>query len=130
MYTGQQPPANTATGRASPKRQSMNAERGSPNRQLVTMGRSSPKRQIDEPKKNNFQIDFYNKSTTGQTEVYVDDNSGQQSSMLSENADPTTAYEDIYSRLKQYSVTQRSKALEDLIRHLIDQPIEVINGEI
>lgn len=30
------------------------------------------------------------------------------------------SYEEIYQRLKGYNITQRSKALEDLIRHLID----------
>ena len=34
------------------------------------------------------------------------------------------------SRLKGYSISQRCRALEDLIRYLIDQPIEAINSEI
>lgn len=49
---------------------------------------------------------------------------------MSADEEPRVTYDDIYQRLKGYSITQRSKAMEDLIRYLIDQPIEAINAEV
>jgi hypothetical protein len=60
-----------------------------------------------------MQVDFYAKSD------FVD---SEEHSGLShkEEAEPKMTYDEILARLKGYSITQRSKALEDLIRHLID----------
>lgn len=55
---------------------------------------------------------------------------GLSAKQMSEEAEPRMTYDEILARLRGYSITQRSKALEDLIRHLIDQPIEAINAEV